>query len=345
MSRHGAWRIGLVAVAGLLALAIAAGAWLVHDYRRFAATPLALGTSAQTIEIARGTSLRGIVDQLRAQHFTPAPYLYWRVLATGMGVSNRLHAGEYALAPGTTPRALLDRMASGKVVQHLFTIVDGWSFAELRAALNAAPKLRHLTRGMSDAAIARAVGIESPTPDPEGWFLPESYAYVLGDDDLALLQRAHAAMVRTLDTLWAARAPDLPLKTPYDALIMASLVEKETAQPDERPRIAGVFERRLQIGMRLQTDPAVIYGMGSAYHGNITKRDLETDTPYNTYTHGGLPPTPIAMPGKPAIEAVLHPAAGKSLYFVARGDGTHVFSDTLEEQNRAVAIYQLHHKP
>ena len=345
MSRHGAWRIGLVAVAGLLALALAAGAWLVHDYRRFTATPLAIGASAQTIDVARGSSLRGIVAELQQRRLTAAPWPYWRLLATAMGVSSRLHAGEYALAPGTTPRAMLTQMAEGRVVQHLFTLVDGWTFAEVRAALARAPRLRHLSVGMNDAAIARAIGLPADHPDPEGWFLPQSYAYVMGDSDLDVLRRAHMAMNALLARLWPARAQGLPLQTPYDALILASIVEKETAQPGERARIAGVFERRLQIGMRLQTDPAVIYGLGSAYHGDITRKDLETDTPYNTYTRGGLPPTPIAMPGEPALEAVLHPATGTSLYFVAKGDGTHVFSDTLEEQNRAVAIYQLHHKP
>jgi UPF0755 protein len=176
---------------------------------------------------------------------------------------------------------------------------------------------------------------------PEGWFLPETYAYVKGDSDLDILRRAHDAMSKTLAALWAQRDPNLPLATPYDALILASIIQKESGRADERPRVAGVFIRRLQKNMLLQADPSVIYGMGSSYAGSIHKSDLTTDTPYNTYTRLGLPPTPIAMPGKPAIEAALHPAAGNELYFVARGDGTHVFASTLEEQNRNVACYQL----
>ena len=175
---------------------------------------------------------------------------------------------------------------------------------------------------------------------PEGRFLPETYAYVKGDSDLDILRRAHAAMVRTLATLWPSRDPQLPLATPYEALILASIVERETGRADERTRIAGVFVRRLENHMLLQTDPAVIYGMGAAYAGNLRKADLTTDTPYNTYTRAGLPPTPIALPGKPALVAALHPAAGNALYFVARGDGTHVFADTLDEHNRNVDCYQ-----
>jgi UPF0755 protein len=180
---------------------------------------------------------------------------------------------------------------------------------------------------------------------PEGRFLPETYAYVKGDSDLDILRRSHAAMTKLLDTLWAQRDKDVPLATPYDALILASIVEKETARADERPRIAGVFVRRLQNHMLLQTDPTVIYGMGEAYTGSIHKVDLTTDTPYNTYTRPGLPPTPIAMAGKPAIEAALHPADGTELYFVSRGDGSHAFSSTLDEHNRNVACYQLKRCP
>jgi UPF0755 protein len=183
--------------------------------------------------------------------------------------------------------------------------------------------------------------IGAPGEKPEGRFLPETYAYVKGDSDLDILKRAHLAMVRTLAELWPARDKDLPLASPYEALILASIVEKETGRADERPRIAGVFVRRLQNHMLLQTDPAVIYGMGEAYAGNIRRSDLLADTPYNTYLHAGLPPTPIALPGRPAIEAALHPAPGDALYFVARGDGSHVFARSLAEHNRNVACYQL----
>jgi UPF0755 protein len=234
-------------------------------------------------------------------------------------------------------------MAAGKVLQRNFTIVDGWNFRELRQALAKADKLRQDGATLDEAALMARIG--APGESPEGRFLPETYAYVKGDSDLDILRRAHAAMARTLDALWPRRDKDLPLATPYDALILASIVEKETGRADERPRIAGVFTRRLRDHMLLQTDPTVIYGMGEAYAGNIHKADLTTDTPYNTYTRPGLPPTPIAMPGKPAIEAALHPAAGSELYFVAKGDGTHVFSSTLDEHNRNVACYQLKRCP
>jgi UPF0755 protein len=234
-------------------------------------------------------------------------------------------------------------MAAGRVLQHMFTLVDGWTFAQVRAALAQAPKLRHTLPNISDAQAARALGIDAP--NPEGWLLPQTYAYVLGDSDMDVLRRAHAAMQRLLTADWAERAPDLPIKNPYQALILASIVEKESALASERPRIAGVFVRRLQLGMKLQTDPTVIYGMGAAYHGIITRKDLQTDTPYNTYTRFGLPPTPICMPGAPALWAALHPAPGKSLYFVARGDGTHQFSDTLQQQDAAIDKYILHRRP
>ncbi|HEX7338561.1 MAG TPA: endolytic transglycosylase MltG [Rhodanobacteraceae bacterium] len=327
---------------GVVLFAILATAGIVwHDYSRFVRSPLAIQGQHATLDIARGTSFKGVVDTVRERHLSSAPRWYWRVLATRMHVVNRLHAGEYALAPGMTPSTLLHDMATGKVVQHDITLVDGWTFKQVRAALAKAPELVHDSAGLSDAQIMQKIG--AGDEQPEGRFLPETYAYVRGDTDLDVLKRAWQAMHKELASQWAKRAADLPLKTPYQALILASLIEKETAQPDERARIAGVFVRRLKIGMPLQTDPTVIYGLGDKYNGDITFKDLRTDTPYNTYLHKGLPPTPIAMPGAPAIHAALHPAEGKALYFVARGDGSgrHVFSDTLAQQNRAVACYQL----
>jgi UPF0755 protein len=226
-------------------------------------------------------------------------------------------------------------------MQRNFTIVDGWTFAELRQALANADKLKHDSGALDDADLMQKIGASGEAP--EGRFLPETYAYVKGDSELDILKRAHGAMVKTLDALWPLRDKDLPLATSYDALILASIVEKETGRADERPRIAGVFVRRLEDHMMLQTDPSVIYGMGAQYAGNIHKTDLTTDTPYNTYTRAGLPPTPIALPGKPAIEAALHPAAGSDLYFVARGDGGHVFASSLEAHNRNVDCYQRKH--
>lgn len=312
-----------------------------NDFNRFGRTPLRVANRGDSIDVARGSSFKAIVGELRRRHLSTASPLYWRLLAERMRVAGQLHAGEYALEPGLTPRQLLANMAAGKVMQRNFTIVDGWTFAELRQALAGADKLRHDSAGLDDAAVMQKIGAGGEVP--EGRFLPETYAYVKGDSDLDILRRAHAAMVRTLAKLWPERDKNLPLATPYDALILASIVEKETGRADERSRIAGVFVRRLEDHMLLQTDPSVIYGMGASYTGNIHKTDLTTDTPYNTYTRPGLPPTPIALPGKPALEAVLHPLAGTELYFVARGDGRHVFASTLEEHNRNVDCYQRKH--
>jgi UPF0755 protein len=321
--------------------AAAAFAWF--DYQRFTDRPLAVAGREATVDVARGASYPQIVAGLRRMGATGdglRERLYWRALGRETGVAARLHAGEYALPPGITPRELLRRMAAGEVLQHRFTIVDGWTFRQLRLALAAEGGLVQSLAGMPDEEVARRVGIGDGRP--EGWFLPETYAWIKGEADLDVLVRAHAAMEKALAQRWPARSGDVGLETPYQALILASIVEKETARPAERALIAGVFLRRLKAGMRLQTDPTVIYGMGASYAGNIRRSDLDADTPYNTYTRDGLPPTPIALPGLPAIEAVLHPAPGDALYFVARGDGSHEFSPTLEEHNRAVRKYQLH---
>ena len=324
----------------LVVLLVIAGALLYgwYDFNRFSNAPLQVTAQGDSIDVGRGTSFRGIVGELNQRKLSTANPWYWRLLAEQMRVAGKLHAGEYALGVGITPRQLLANMAAGKVLQRNFTIVDGWTFGELRQALAKADKLGHDSASLDDATIMQKIG--APGEAPEGRFLPETYAYVKGDGDLDILKRAHDAMVKTLDALWPGRDKDLPLATPYDALILASIVEKETGRADERAQIAGVFVRRLQNHMLLQTDPSVIYGMGASYAGNIRKSDLTTDTPYNTYTRPGLPPTPIALPGKPALEAALHPAAGDALYFVARGDGRHVFSSTLEEHNRNVDCYQ-----
>lgn len=329
------WLVILLVLAAAGA-AVAAVAW--QDYRRFTETAMVVA-EARTIEFARGTSFKDIVRQLRREGVTTASPLYWRVLSQEMEAATKLQAGEYALTPGMTPRALIDAMAAGKVVQHAFTIVDGWTFRELRLALAAETGLVQTLPGLDDATIAARLDIEDGKP--EGWFLPETYAWTKGQTDFDVIRRAHAATRTTLDAAWARRDPAVPLRRPYDALILASIIEKETGIAEERPLIAGVFTRRLLIGMRLQTDPTVVYGLGAAYDGNIRRRDLDTDTPYNTYTRNGLPPTPIALPGAAAIEAALHPAAGNALYFVAVGDGSgrHVFSATLAEHNDAVADY------
>ena len=317
----------------LLAIA-AAVAWSGIGYVHFTRTPLAVSSAGQTLEIAKGEGFKGIVAQLRQENLSDAPPLLWRALAWRLGVASKLHAGEYALAPGMTPTVLLENMAAGRVLHHRVTLVDGWTFAQVRQALQKAPKLAHAIAKLSDADVTAKLGAAGQSP--EGEFMPDTYDYVLGMSDLDVLTRARKAMQAFLAQEWAQRDTSIWPQQPYQALILASLVEKETAVPAERPEIAGVFERRLQIGMRLETDPSVIYGMGAAY-----KVALQTDTPYNTYTRYGLPPTPIALPSRAAIHAVLHPAQGDALYFVAKGDGTHVFSATLAEQNAAVKKYIL----
>jgi UPF0755 protein len=325
----------------LLAIAAAIG-WAGITYLHFTRTPLNVRTTGQTLEVARGEGFNDIVAQLRQEKLTEAPPLLWRALAMRLGVANRLHAGEYALAPGMTPTVLLENMAAGKVLHRRVTLVDGWTFAQVRQALRHAPGLAHDIDALSDQQVMAKLGDASQSP--EGEFMPDTYDYVLGMSDLDILERAHKAMQDFLAKEWTERDQAVPLETPYEALILASLVEKETAVPAERPQIAGVFERRLKLGMKLDTDPSVIFGMGSSYTGKIHKSDLETDTPYNTYMRAGLPPTPIALPSRAAIHAVLHPAPGDALYFVAKGDGTHEFSATLAEQNAAVRKYILDKK-
>lgn len=340
--RGGAVRRVLLSLLLIVVVATAiTGGVLWHYYSRFVDSPLAIRGQQQTLDVAHGTSFKRIVGMLGERHLSAAPAWYWRVLAMRMRVVDKLNAGQYALKPGMKPADLLRHMANGQVVQYQFTLIDGWTFKQVRQALADAPHLEHLTGKLSNAQLMQKLG--APDTNPEGWFLPETYAYAKGASDLSLLKRAWQAMHEELDTQWQARAKDLPVKTPYQALILASLVEKETGQAEERARIAGVFTRRLERGMRLQTDPTIIYGMGDKYHGDITWKALRTDTPYNTYLHNGLPPTPIAMPGAAAIHAALHPAKGNALYFVAKGDGSgrHIFSATLAEHNRAVACSQL----
>jgi UPF0755 protein len=332
-------RLLLLALASLLLAALGVGAWLWQDYTRFADAPLALGAKERVLDVPLGTPFTRIVGQLRQRGLTDAPLPYWRLLAWQMGVSDGLHAGEYAIEQGLTPRALLDRMARGEVVQHRVTLIEGSTFREIRAVLAKEEALAQATAAMSDAEVMAAVGAAGV--HPEGRFLPETYAYTRGMQDLDVLRRARAAMDKALAEAWAARRPGLPLKSPDEMLVLASIVEKETGRADERATIAGVFVRRLEIGMRLQTDPTVIYGVGPSFDGNLTRAHLQTDTPWNTYTRGGLPPTPIAAPGRAALRAVAQPADGDALYFVARGDGSHQFSATLREHNAAVARWQL----
>ncbi|MGY1531186.1 endolytic transglycosylase MltG [Luteimonas sp. A649] len=317
----------------------AAGWWAWSGYQRFASAPLAGVEAGDNLVVERGDTLPRVVARLRSQGIDAGRDLEWRLLARQLATGGRIQVGEYALEPGITARQLLEHMRDGKVVRHRFTIVEGWNIRELRAALGRAEPLLQTLQQVDDAALMAMLGREGV--HPEGRFLPETYAYDRGDTDVDLLRRAAADLERALDAAWEARADDLPIDTPEEALVLASIVEKETGIAEERPMIAGVFTRRLRIGMRLQTDPTVIYGMGSAFTGNIRRSDLLTDTPYNTYTRDGLPPTPIAMVGVDALRAATRPEETDALYFVAVGDGSgrHVFSPSLEAHNAAVRQY------
>ncbi|CAI8870101.1 Endolytic murein transglycosylase [Pseudomonas donghuensis] len=261
--------------------------------------------------------------------------LYWRFNMAGVP----LHTGEYRMTAGMSVRDLFEVWRRGDVVQYTLTLVEGWNFRQVRAALAKHEKIKKTLDGLSDAEVMDKLG--HPGVFPEGRFFPDTYRFVRGMTDVEFLQQAYARLEEVLAKEWAERSSDVPYRDPYQALIMASLVEKETGVPQERGQIAGVFVRRMRIGMLLQTDPTVIYGMGERYNGKITRADLREPTPYNTYTNAGLPPTPIAMVGREAIHAALNPTPGSSLYFVARGDGSHVFSDDLDAHNSAVREYQI----
>lgn len=323
----------------LLVAAVVAGGWYWQRYKSFADAPLAGIEAGDSLVVQRGDSLGSVLRKLDEAGIDTGDRLQWQVLARELGAAGKLQVGEYALQADASPRSLLLAMRDGKVTRRMFTIIEGWNIRDLRAALAKVDGLQQDTAALDDAALMKALG--HPGQHPEGRFLPETYAWVRGDSDLDLLKRAYAAMAKALDNAWAARAGDVPLKSKEEALVLASIVEKETGIAEERPAIAGVFARRLKIGMHLQTDPTVIYGMGAAYTGNIRRSDLTTDTPYNTYTRDGLPPTPIAMPGEAALKAATRPAAGDALYFVAVGDGSgrHVFSRSLSEHNAAVREY------
>ncbi|MEO0973085.1 MAG: endolytic transglycosylase MltG [Pseudomonadota bacterium] len=297
--------------------------------------------------VAPGTSLRSLAFQMEADGLLKRPrWLVW--LARWQGDATRIQAGEYALESSLTPKALLALLVRGDVVLHQVTLVEGWTVSQAVAAVRDHPRVQATEATASPRALAAAIGLASTCPEDdcpwsrlEGALFPDTYRFADGSEDIVLLRQAHERLDEELAAAWAGRETQLPLTSQEELLVLASIVEKETALASERPRIAGVFVRRLQQGMRLQSDPTVIYGVGDAYAGDITRKHLRTDTPYNTYTRGGLPPTPIALAGRAALEAAAHPAAGEALYFVATGDGdgSHQFSATLEEHNAAVRRY------
>jgi len=324
-----ALRLFFLAVVAVVAAV--AGAWW------YATRPLPLARPVIDFTVARGFTMRQAAAAIAAAGVDVNPrLLYW--IARVSGKADRILAGSYEVHAGVTPWLLILKLSSGDVSQAELRLVEGWNFRQVRAALEANPHLMQDTAGLTDAEILQRVG--ATETHPEGLFFPDTYLFDKQSSAIAVLGRAYRAMHQRLSQVWEGRAAGLPLASPYEALILASIVEKETGRPEDRGLIASVFINRLRAGMRLQTDPAVIYGQGSAFDGNLRKRDLETDHAYNTYTRVGLPPTPIAMPGLDALNAAVKPAASDYLYFVSRGDGTSAFSTNLPDHNRAVNQYQ-----
>ncbi len=342
LDRKGSWVVRRV-FTSLLILAFAAalvffGAalWWLHE-----PIPLKLQPDAQVVdlEIEPGTSANGVAETVVASG-ADTHVLLLQAWFRFSGQARLIKAGSYELVPGTSPRKLLSMLVRGEETLKSVTLVEGWTFRQVRAALQKAEQLKPDTLQLSSEAIMEQLG--KPGVHPEGRFFPDTYTYAKNSSDLAVLKRAARAMDKRLDAAWAMRNPDSPLKTRDEALILASIVEKETGSPADRPQIGGVFTNRLRMGMMLQTDPTVIYGMGAGFDGNLRRRDLLADTPYNTYTRFGLPPTPIAMPGRAALLAAVQPAQTRAIYFVSRNDGTGAsqFSATLDEHNRAVNKFQ-----
>jgi len=329
-SRHGRgrspwWhRLLLSAAVAGLSLAAALFWWAKHPYE--------LPTGGITIDIPPG-SQRSVAEALSAQGIGDFALPFW-LLGRASGLGRDIKAGRYRVEPGTTPYALLEKMVRGDTVRVAVTLVEGWHFAQWRAALAAESGVRHDSAGMSEADVMAELG--APGVAAEGRFLPDTYVVSHGSSDLVVLRMAYRAMQDALTAAWAERSARVAVRSPDEALVLASIVEKETAIADERPLIAGVFSNRLRRGMRLQTDPTVIYGLGERFHGDLTKADLARDTPWNTYTRAGLPPTPIAMPGRAALAAATRPTDTDALYFVAAGGGRHTFSASLERHNAAV---------
>jgi UPF0755 protein len=321
------------AVAVVLLGALVAGGFY------WATSPVALSAPVVDVTIKPRSSVRSVTQQLIGGGVPVSRELF--VLMTRvLGLQSRLKSGNYEFKSGITPYEVLQKLALGDTNEDVVTILEGWTLKRMRAELDADSSLKHDTAGMTDAQLLAAIGAsETSVTNAEGLFFPDTYLFDKGASDLEVYRRAYRLMQQQLDRAWAQRAPGLPYETPYEALKMASLIEKETGKASDRALVAAVFANRLRLGMPLQTDPAVIYGMGDDYSGRLRKRDLQTDTPYNTYTRRGLPPTPIALPGAASLEAAMRPASTNALYFVSRGDGSSIFSDTLDDHNKAVDRY------
>ncbi len=325
-------------VVALVVVVAAAGAGGGYYW---ASRPLLLGAASLDVTIKPRSSVKSVAVQLKRGGVPIEPFGFVAMTRL-LGLSSRLKSGNYEFKTGITPYEVLQKIARGDVNEYVATVIEGWTFKRMRAELDGNPDLSHSTAGMSDAELLRAIGASDTAiqrGSGEGLFFPDTYLFDKGTSDLNIYRRAYRLMQTRLDEAWAARAPGLPYKTPYDALTIASIVEKETGHAADRAFVAAVFANRLRIGMPLQTDPSVIYGLGDAYDGHLRKRDLQADTPYNTYTRRGLPPTPIALPGIASLQAAINPAQTSALYFVAKGDGTSVFSDTLGDHNKAVDKY------
>ncbi|KMY85339.1 protein YceG like [Candidatus Paraburkholderia calva] len=323
-----------VVLAAVLAAAVAGGVYW------WANRPMPLTPPELDVTIKPHSSLRSVTTQLTRGGVPVEPELF--VLMTRvLGLSAQLKSGNYTFKDGVTPYEVLQKLARGDVNEYVATVIEGWTLQKMRAELDGNPALRHNTAGMSDIDLLKAIGTteQGDKTSAEGLFFPDTYLFDKGASDLTVYKRAYKVMQQRLSEAWATRAPNLPYKTPYDALIMASIVEKETGRAQDRPLVVAVFANRLRIGMPLQTDPSVIYGLGPAYGGHLKKKDLQRDTPYNTYTRMGLPPTPIALPSVAALNATLNPATNNALYFVSRGDGSSIFSDNLGDHNKAVDKY------
>jgi UPF0755 protein len=318
----------------VLLVATAAGAYAYWYVR----APLGMRQAPLEVEIPRGASLRTVVAELQKAGLD-VERRQFTLLVRGFGRERDIKAGNYLLAKAPSPLELLDKLTRGDVTQAEVRLIEGWTFAQFRAALDAHPDLRHDSKGLDYAEIMKR--LQAKEAHPEGLFFPDTYLFAKGSSDLAVLRSAYRAMQRHLAAEWRARQPNAPYKSPYDALIMASIIEKETGLASERDQIGGVLVNRLRIGMRLQVDPTIIYGLGESFDGNLRKRHLLEDAPYNTYTRAGLPPTPIAMPGLASLRAALRPAKTDALYYVSRGDGSSQFSRSLVEHNGAVRKYQL----